>query len=472
MRSLQTLVSPNSIAIIGASERFHQNAGRVMVNLQKSKFSGEIYLVNPNYDTISGIHCYPSVLEIREEVDLACVIVPFKHAPDILRECVKKQVKSVIIISSGFSESGPDGINREEELKEIVKGTETTVYGPNSPGFYHFIGNWGISFSPRFEPKNFHKGSVGLISHGGSLGRAVLDANEKGLGFSYWLSPGNEMDITINDCFEFLINDPSTETILLIIESISEEERFFRLLHQAYIKQKPVILLPIGHSKISRIAVKYHLGRNNAYSIPWDMVNHPGLVKAESIDEVVALSWLFDTYKKAAGKRTAIFSWAGATSIYLADLCDKYGIQLQPLSSELQQKMKTITGIEKSFMNPLDLTTIVYDDLSKLTTCLEVLHKSGDFDNIIVPFPFQVDYQNEILSEQMKKLMGERDSIFIPIFMSQGYQGELAIDILKETKKPYFFHENTAIKSLSAYINYSETQRQEEEHNEKTIKSS
>lgn len=471
MRTLQHIVSPKSIAIIGASERFHQNAGRVMVNLQKSNFAGEIFLVNPNYETISGIPCYPSVLDIKEEIDLVCVIVPYKYTPKILKECVEKQVKSVLIISSGFSESGPDGIIREKELQEIIKGTDIAVYGPNSPGFYHFIKNWGISFSPRFEPKNFRKGSVGLISHGGSLGRAVLDANEKGLGFSYWFSPGNEMDINMNDCFEFLIHDPSTETILLIIESISEEERFFRLLHQAYIKQKPVILLPVGHSKISRLAVKHHLGRNNDYAIPWDMVNHPGLIKAESIDEVVAVSWLFDTYKKARGERTVIFSWAGATSIYLADLCTKYGIALPPLASELQKQMANITGIEKSFMNPLDLTTVVYDDLSKLTSCLEVLLESGDFDNMIVPFPFQVDYQNEILSGQIKKWMNESNCIFIPIFMSQGYQDELAIDILKETKKPYFFHENTAIKALSAYVNYSACQNREEGQNEKTIKS-
>ncbi|MET3696752.1 acyl-CoA synthetase (NDP forming) [Bacillus oleivorans] len=471
MRTLQPIVSPKSIAIIGASERFHHNAGRVMINLQKSNFTGEIYLVNPNYESISGIQSYPSVLDIKEEIDLACVIVPYIHTQKILKECVKKQVKSVIIISSGFSESGADGIVREKELQKIIKGTETAVYGPNSPGFYHYIANWGISFSPRFEPKNFRKGSVGLISHGGSLGRAVLDANEKGLGFSYWLSPGNEMDINMNDCFEFLIHDPSTETILLIIESVSEEERFFRLLHQAYIKQKPVILLPIGHSKISRIAVKHHLGRHNDYAIPWDMVHHPGLIKAQSIDEVVAVSWLFDTYKKARGERTVIFSWAGATSIYLADLCAKYGISLPSLSADLQKQMTHITGIEKAFMNPLDLTTIVYDDLSKLTCCLEVLLESGDFDNIIVPFPFQVDYQNEILARKVQKLMHESNCIFIPIFMSQGYQNELAIDILKETKKPYFIHENTAIKSFSAYVNYSACHNREDGQNEKTFKS-
>ncbi len=113
----------------------------------------------------------------------------------------------------------------------------------------------GISFSPRFEPKQFRPGSIGLISHGGSLGRAVLDANEKGVGFSYWFSPGNEVDISLTDCFKFLLEDESTNVIILIVEAIRDEEAFFRHLHEAYVKGKVVLLFSIGHTEISRRAV-------------------------------------------------------------------------------------------------------------------------------------------------------------------------------------------------------------------------
>ncbi|WP_017756348.1 CoA-binding protein [Calidifontibacillus oryziterrae] len=452
---LQTIVSPKSIAIVGASDNFHKNAGRVMVNLEKSNFHGSIYLVNPKYEEISGIPSYPSVVDIEEDIDIVCVIIPADRISEIIHDCVRKNVKNVMILSSGFSENGLEGIAREKELKEILKGTDISVYGPNSPGFYQFIDSWGISFSPRFEPKKLVKGSVGIISHGGSLGRAVLDANEKGLGFTYWFSPGNELDINTNDCFEFLINDSSTKTIILIVESITEEERFFRLLHEAYLRKKPVLFLPIGNYELSRTAIKYHLGSTNQNAIPWEIVNHPGFIKVESLDELVAVAWMFDAYGEGKGDRTVIFTWAGATSIYLADLCCKYSIALAPLSEELKTKISKIIGINKVFMNPLDLTTYVYDDLRKLTSSLDVLYDSGDFDNIIVPFPFQVDYENEVLSVQIKKLMMENRCIFIPIFMSQGYQDENATEILKDTKYPIFFHENTAIKALSSYLAYN-----------------
>ena len=456
MSKLQSIISPKSIAIVGVSKELHTNAGRVMVNLQKSYYAGKVFLVNPNHKIISGVSCYQSLLDIEEEVDLACLVVSKENIEEVARNCVKKRVKGVIIISSGFSEEGEEGLARENQLKEIFNGTDIVVYGPNSPGIFHFSHGWGISYSPRFQPKKFQKGSVGLISHGGSLGRAVLDANEKGLGFSYWLSPGNELDININDCLEFLIDDRNTETIILIIESFSEEERLFRLLHQAYVKGKPIIFLPIGQTDISRKAVSYHLGNNNEYTIPWGMINHPGLIKAKFIDEIVDIACFFDHYKEAKGKRTLIFSWAGATSIYLADICGTLGIPLPSLPDALSEKIGSITTLKKNFMNPLDLTTIVYDDLTKLTECLDAVHHSEEYDNIIVPFPFQVDYQNEVLAKQLKYLMNQNKKIYIPVFMSQGYRTEIAIEILKKEKHPFFTNENTALKALSAFLTYSD----------------
>ena len=467
MSKIQSLIAPKTIAIVGASKELHTNSGRVMVNLQKSYFTGKVYLVNPNYKNISGYSCYPSLLDIEEEVDMACLVVPKENIEQVAEDCVKKNVKSVLVISSGFSEDGEEGIARENRLKEIFNGTNIVVYGPNSPGIFHFLEGWGISYSPRFQPKKFQKGSVGLISHGGSLGRAILDANEKGVGFSYWLSPGNELDININDCLEFLINDVSTETIILIIESISEEERLFRLLHQAYVKGKPIIFLPIGHTEVSREAVSHHLGNNNEYTIPWEIINHPGLIKVKSIDEIVAIAWLFYSYKEAKGKRTLIFSWAGATSIYLADICGKFNLPLPSLSNVLFEKICSITNLKKRFMNPLDLTTIVYDDLTKLTECLDAVHHSNEYDNIIVPFPFQVDYQNEVLAIHLKKLMNENKKIYIPIFMSQGYRTEVAIEILKKEKHPFFTNENTALKALSVFLTYYDIKKGEDQQNEK-----
>lgn len=448
------MLSPSSIAIIGASQNYHHNSGRVIVNLQKSHYSGKLYLVNPNNEKISGLSSYSSLSHIEDEVDLACIVVHYSKVIDIVKECVAKKVKSIVVISSGFSESGEEGIQREKELKKIIENSDTVLYGPNAPGFSHFQARWGISFSPRFEPRNFKPGSVGVISHGGSLGRAVLDANEKGVGFSYWFSPGNEVDVSLTDCFQFLLEDETTKVIVFIIEGIREEEVFFRLLHEAYLKGKPVIFFSVGHSEISRQAVVRHLGQYETYAFPLELISHPGLIKVDSLSEIVAISWLFDCYKKAKGKRTIIFSWAGANSIYLTDLCVKYGIELSPLSEALDSELKKLTGLKKDFMNPVDLTTTVYNNLDILTQCLDLISESEEFDNVIIPFPFQVDYENEILARHLVKKMSEGKKLFVPIFMTQGYSEELAVEILKESQHPFFFDEQVAIKALTSFLKH------------------
>ena len=127
MTRLKAMLTPASIAIVGASNNYHQNTGRVIVNLQKSNYSGKLYLVNPKHEKISGMTCYPSLSDIKAEVDLVCVVVPYLKVADIVKECVEKKVKAVVIISAGFSESGQAGIERENELKKIVENSDTML---------------------------------------------------------------------------------------------------------------------------------------------------------------------------------------------------------------------------------------------------------------------------------------------------------------------------------------------------------
>ncbi|UAC49723.1 CoA-binding protein [Bacillus aquiflavi] len=454
MSKLNRFISPKTIAVIGASENLQKSAGRVLVNLMKTNFKGEIFLVNPKYENILGMRCYHSILQIEEQVDLACIIVPAKNVPIVMESCIEKGVKAVMILSSGFSENGIEGRKLEESIHRMIKGKDIAVYGPNAPGLFSYCKQWGISFSPRFEPKQFRRGNVGLISHGGSLGRAIIDSNEKGIGFSYWFSPGNEIDVNFNDCLEFLIDDPHTQTILLVIESFFEEKRFFDLIHKAYEKNKPVILLSIGTTNESISAIRFHLGKEMKTPFPWEVIQHPGLIKVDSIDEIVSLAWLFEYYQQMRGIRTVVFSWAGGASIYLADLCKRNHIHLPDLSNKLKRKFAELIKIKDYYINPLDLTTTVYDDLTLLSDCLNYISESEEFDNIIVLFPFQVDYQNEFLAKEILKIIVEKEKIIIPIFLSQGYQNELSLDLIKEKKLPYFVNEQTAIKVLSKFLEY------------------
>lgn len=452
---LKYILTPQNIAIIGASNNLRKSSGRIIVNLLKTNYAGDIYVVNPNHKVVLEFTSYCSILDIEVDIDLACIISPAETVPQIMKECVKKGVKAVIVLSGGFSENGLVGKKLEVELQQIIQDEDIVVYGPNSPGIFSYIEQWGISFSPRFEPKFFEAGNVGLISQGGTLARAILDANEKGVRFSYWFSPGNEIDIDLNDCLEFLIEDNSTEVILLVMESYFEEERFFNLVHQAFEKNKPIIVLSVGKTIETISALPKYAGKEAKNPFPWEVIQHPGIMLVNSVDEMVSLAWMFSHYDQTRGERTIIFSWSGGSSIYMADLCAKFQIHLPDLSNDLKEKLQHQIKIKDYFTNPLDITTTVYDDIEILTNSLRYVVHSDEFDYIVVIFPFHIDYINEVLARELIRSIKEhQEKVFIPVFLSQGYQAELSLELIQQQKVPYFLNEYTAMKALSMFIGY------------------
>lgn len=455
MSKLKSIISPNNIALIGASSDLQKSAGRLVINLINSRYKGDIYLVNPRYKQLLNMKSYSTILEIEDDIDLACIITPASTVLSILEQCIEKNVKSVIILCSGFSENGIEGRKLEQEIKELIADEDIIVYGPNAPGFFSYVKQWGISFSPKFEPKKFKKGKVGLISHGGSLGRAITDANERGIGFSYWLSPGNELGVDLNDCLEFLIEDPNTEIILLVVESYASEQRFKRLVDRAFRKSKPIIILSIGTTNESLPAVRFHLGKKALSIPPKSVKNHPGIIEVDSITEMISASWMFEYYDLSDSERTLIYSWTGGASIYLADLCTKYKIKLPDLSNELKGKLKEIVNIKDYFINPLDITTAVYENLDIMIDSFNLIVQSNEYDTVIILFPFEVGYQNEVLAKEILNMKSQSDTLFIPVFLSQGNREELGMQFIQESRIPYFTDEHIAVKTLSRFLKYS-----------------
>lgn len=454
-QKMEYLLHPRNIAIIGASNNLRKSSGRILMNLLKTNFTGDIYVVNPRHEEILGFKSYPSVLDIETDIDLACIISPARTVPEIVSQCVDKGVKAIVILSGGFSENGPEGEKLEQEIKAVIEGEDIIVYGPNSPGFFSYADGFGVSFSPRFDPKWFRAGNIGLVSQGGTLARAILDANEKGVGFSYWFSPGNEIGLDMNDCFEFLVEDAKTDIILLVIESDFEEERFFNLVHRAYESRKPIIVLSIGKTANTLSRMQHHFGRASKRPFPWDAIKHPGIMLVDSVNEMVSLAWLFSHYEKPKNDWTIIFSWSGGSSFYIADLAAKFAIHLPDLSEALKDKLRRRIKIRDYFTNPLDITTIVYDDIDVLTNSLEDVARSDEYDYIVVIFPFRVDYCNEMLAKKLLSLMeAHGDKVFLPVFLSQGNQKELSIELIEKRQIPYFLNEYTAIKTLSQFIKY------------------
>lgn len=452
MNKIKQMISPLSIALIGVSSNLQKNSGRLFANLIKTKYKGEIYLVNPYYNKILYMDCYPSVLDVQESVDLACVISPPDTVLHIVKECIKKGVKSVVILSDGFS-TNVGTKNISEKLKDLIIDEDIVLYGPNTEGLSIYDKNWGLSYFPSYESRKFKSGNVGLISSG-TIGKTIVESNQKGIGFSYWFSPGDELDITVEDCLEFLIKDEKTGVILLVIKKVTNEKRFISLIKKANKLNKPIIYLTIG-STITSASKSLNLIEKSIMH-EFDQY-YPGFIKVDSLNEMVSLAWLFE---KGQGLHlpsinVLMYSWSPSVVHYLNSLCEHYGIHLPALSPKLSSRLNVLLEKNATSKNPLDVSSVIYRDLDAVTDSLQKVVDSKEYNVLMLVFPFQLNYHNEVIAQEMIELNESQDVLFIPLFLSQGNHKELALELIKENHIPCFFDEHVALKSLTNILRYN-----------------
>src|SRR6202030_354268 len=231
--SLDTFFSPGSIALIGASRDLEKIPGRLLSMLRKNDFPGKLYPINPNYGGIDGLKCYPTIADVGQPVDLAVVIIPAKAVLGALEQCAAAGVKNAVIISSGFAEEGGDSAAMQDAIVALAKRTGMRISGPNAEGFYSQAQRVAATFSPTVDGKPdapqlvATKRRIGIVAQSGGIGFAIYHrAKALGGALSYVVSAGNESDLGAGEFFEYLVQDSSTDVILLFIEGIRDVDKF------------------------------------------------------------------------------------------------------------------------------------------------------------------------------------------------------------------------------------------------------
>lgn len=248
--------SPKSVAVIGASRDERKLGHGILLNIIKSGFKGQIYPINPKADEILGLKCYPSVLEVPGEVDLAVIVIPARLVPGVVEECGEKGVKGVIVISSGFKEIGGEGAKLEAKLMSIIKRYGMRMIGPNVLGLIDTVTPINASFSAGMPLP----GSIGFMSQSGALCTSVLDMSlVEGIGFSKFVSLGNKADLNEIDLLEAWENDPHTKVITLYLEGITDGPRFLEVARRVS-RSKPIIAIKSGTTEAGAKAVSSHTG--------------------------------------------------------------------------------------------------------------------------------------------------------------------------------------------------------------------
>lgn len=321
-------LNPKSIALIGANNRNGSVGLGLAKNLLQGSSQRKIYFINPFQKKVLGLKTIPSIKDIKNKIDLVIIAVNAKIVPDILEECVKKQVKEVIIISAGFSEIGDNGKKLENRTKEIIKNTKTHVVGPNCLG----IIRPNIKLNASFAPLTPNVGGFAFLSQSGALLDAFLDKSlSENLGFSNAISYGNEMDLNLNDFLIFLEEDKNTKQIAIYLEGIKKPCEFFQIAKRVA-KKKPIIILKGGRTEKGSMAAKSHTAAlAGSYEIFSGACSQFGLIQVDTIEELFDFAKILSWQPKIKNKISVITN-AGGAGVLISDYMEKIGINLVELN--------------------------------------------------------------------------------------------------------------------------------------------
>jgi len=345
---------PRSVAVIGASRDPERVGGKVFRNLLFAGFSGVIFPVNPKTTSVGGVLSYPSVEHVPGDVDLAVIIVPAAQVLEVINQCARKGVIGVIVISAGFSESGPEGMERQRLLREKALAYGMRVIGPNCLGIMNTDPETNLNAAMAGPMPQ--RGSVSISSHSGALGIALLDyVKSNNLGIAHFASIGNRIDISSNDLLEFWEDDDNTKVILLYLETFGKPRRFSRLARRLT-RKKPIIAVKAGRSDVGGRAATSHTGALAGSDIAVDaLFRQAGVIRVNTIEEMFNVAKNLAHQPLPKGPRLAILTNAGGPGVLAADAAVSYGLSVPPLSEEIKRKLAEFLPKEASLANPVDM---------------------------------------------------------------------------------------------------------------------
>jgi acyl-CoA synthetase (NDP forming) len=376
---IRNIFCPRSIAIIGASSTFGKWGYTLFINAVAGNFKGEIYLVNPKGGKIAGRPVFKSVTDIPATVDLAVITVPASQVIDLLPQLKIKNIKSVLLVTSGFSETGKKGQRLEEHLVEEALEAGVTILGPNTMGICNPHENLFCTYQ-HVRPK---PGSTTLVAQSGNLGTQILAfAESEGIGIRAFIGSGNEAMITIEDYMEMLEFDDLTKTVVLYVESLKDGRRFFEATRRVAHK-KPVIMLKGGRTRAGNRAAASHTGALASDIKVFEAAcPQAGVVLGETSMDLLDLSAAFSSLPLPKGGRIAVMTLGGGWGVITADLCVEHGLEVPDLSPNIISRIDQVLPPYWSRSNPVDLVAemdlsvpmILIEELTKWDGCDAVIH--------------------------------------------------------------------------------------------------
>jgi len=455
--NIESIISPTSIAVLGASNRRGSVGNAVIANIVNGGYTGRVYPVNPSSETVIGLRCHRSILEIVEPVDIAVIITPSNVVPPVLEECGKKGgVKAAVIISAGFKEIGERGKILEDKTKRIAKDYGIRLIGPNCIGFINT--DLRVSLNASFTKGMPKSGNIALVSQSGAICVAMLEyAKMRSMGFSKVFSLGNKADLNENDLLAMLANDDATSVVLMYIEDLVDGRRFIEI--ASHItgeseKRKPILALKVGESAVGAKSIASHTGAlagsQEAYKA---IFAQSGVLRVETLEELFdyAMAFAYQPIPKY-GDGTAVVSNAGGPATIIADASSKYNLKLAKLTKKTVSELSKILPATASLINPIDI--IGDADHIRYEKTLRTVLKDPNVDSCIIVSTPQMMLDMELLTDVTIKINNEfKEKTILSCMMAVADIGN-ALTRLDENKIPQYSFPESATRAIVTMLEY------------------
>ncbi|MDY6964424.1 MAG: CoA-binding protein [Halobacteriota archaeon] len=378
---IKSFIEPDSVAIIGASRSEGKSGNTIVKNLLGLGFEGKLFPINPGADEILGLKTYPSIEEI-ERVDLAVIAVPAKAVPEVMAGCATNGVKSVVLISSGFSEEGNDEL--EEEIIAIARDAGIRIVGPNTTGIVNAYNNFTTTF---VRLNRLRPGNASFIVQTGVFAGMMLDhiVTSQYFGISKVFGLGNKCDVDDALALEYLAEDPKTDVIGIYLEGLKDGRRFLEVSKEIS-KDKPIIVFKSGKTDAGARAAKSHTSSLSGSDHLFDAVcKQSGILRVNGFEEMMDFVKAFSFLPIARGDRVAIISITGAGCVIGADCVQENGLKLAELSMETMDRLGEINPEWHVLTNPIDLwPAMEVSGLEALNVAIEAVIEDDNVDALVL----------------------------------------------------------------------------------------
>ncbi|MFI5267396.1 MAG: acetate--CoA ligase family protein [Chloroflexota bacterium] len=389
-RDLAPLLRPRSVAIVGASSRAESLAGRPLANLQRQRFPGPIYPINPRREEIAGLRSYPSVGALPETPDLAIIIAPGQHALPALEACAERGVRAAIVISAGFGELDAAGAAQQRRMAELAAGSGMVLCGPNSIGCLNFVDFIPLSFTSSEDMDQRKTGRVAIASQsGGLMGSLANRAYDAGVGVSYGVATGNEADLTVIEALEWLAEEGSSDAFILIVEQIRDGARFMALGRRLLELGKPLVAYKIGRTETGGAAARSHTGAlAGSYEALQAVFRQLGTIEAHDLDDLVDLAAAAARGRWPQGPNIGVITGSGGAGAAAADRAEELGMTTPPFAPDLADQLRTfLPGFTQAVENPFDATAQLIENPGTTAGVAKLLLDSPGIDAVLAVDP-------------------------------------------------------------------------------------